>query len=116
LKQHFSPEFWGVIGHRLRFYRELRGLTQEHVSKWIGVNATMISQIELGQKGTSVSNLLVLAEKLNIPPIALLTTQELTEEDLLLEADFHDIISEKKQNPERYTNLKGYVAFLKSQQ
>ena len=115
MKQHFDRDFWQVIGSRLRFYRERDpNLTQMKMGEWIGVKGSFMGQLERGEKGTSVKNLLILAEKLNVPPVALLTTHERDNEDLEFIADVHEIRQAKDSKPELYTELKGMVKYLKS--
>ena len=114
MKQHFSKPFWKVIGARVKFYRKNAPvkLTQKELAEIIEVNATTVSHLEAGNRGTSVRNLMILADYFQVPPVALMTRQELSDDDLLLYKDFWKVLSEKKEHLDRYACLKTYVSFL----
>ena len=114
MKRNFSKPVWKVIGSRVKFYRKNAPvkLTQKELAEIIEVNATTISHLEAGNRGTSVRNLMILADYFQVPPIALMTRRELSNDDLLLFKDLWKILGERKERPERYACLETYTSFL----
>jgi transcriptional regulator with XRE-family HTH domain len=55
------------IGRRLAAYRTERGIRVSDLARRVGVSPSLVSQIERGQSGPSVSTLFALAEALDLP-------------------------------------------------
>lgn len=68
-----SSELKGVFRDNLRFYRQLRGLTQEDLADALGVAQSYISELESGKKGPLVETLAQFAEALGTTPAKLVT-------------------------------------------
>jgi transcriptional regulator with XRE-family HTH domain len=60
------------IGERLRTIRRERGMTQAELADVLDTHFTSISQIERGQRGLTVQQLVKLASALNVTPNELL--------------------------------------------
>ncbi|MGL4372711.1 MAG: helix-turn-helix domain-containing protein [Turicibacter sp.] len=54
------------VGQKVRFYRKLRGYSQEELSDATGLNRTYISAIERGDKNISIKTSIILSLSLNI--------------------------------------------------
>jgi len=52
----------------LKKYRRIAGLTQEQLAQKSGVDATIISRLERGERGASYGNIVRLARALNLEP------------------------------------------------
>jgi transcriptional regulator with XRE-family HTH domain len=61
----------GVLGERLRAYRQAQGLSQEALADRSGVHWTFLGQVERGQRNLSLHNLLKLAAGLEVDPAEL---------------------------------------------
>lgn len=48
-------ERYKIIGGKIKYYRKLRGLTQEQLGEKVGITAKYLSRIECGQYHQSVS-------------------------------------------------------------
>ena len=121
MRRHFSKNQAKIIGQRLRKLRKnyhLRNggprLRLEDVGAWIGVKASMMSQIEKGTKGTTIQKLMILADKLEVPPVVLLTGKKLSKRRVDLELILQEILDMEEENPEQFTSLESYVKFLTS--
>lgn len=55
-----------IIGTNIRYERRLRGLTIDDFAKIIGMAPGFVGLIERGQRGTSISNMVKIAEFFNI--------------------------------------------------
>lgn len=56
-----------IFGQRLKFLREIRGLTQEQLARAVNLEYQTISRIETGMYFTSYENLTKIASVLNVP-------------------------------------------------
>lgn len=56
----------GIVGERLRAFREKNGLSQRDLAKKSGVSGPLISIYETGKNEPSLENLIALAEALRI--------------------------------------------------
>ena len=45
------------VGANVKRMRKLRGLTQEHVARYLGIDQTLVSKVEGGQRSLGVSSL-----------------------------------------------------------
>ncbi len=55
-----------ILKHNLKFYRNLRKLTQEQLGELSGVSTDYISELERGKKMPSIKRLEYIANALNI--------------------------------------------------
>ena len=55
-----------VCGDRLKYYRKLRGMTQEELAKKVGVASTHITNIERERKGVSLEVLQLICKALDV--------------------------------------------------
>ncbi len=62
-----------TIGSNIRFQRKLRGLTIDDFAKVIGMAPGFVGLIERGQRGTSIANLVRIAEFFDITLDELIT-------------------------------------------
>ncbi|MDO4300800.1 MAG: helix-turn-helix transcriptional regulator [Clostridia bacterium] len=67
-----------IIGSNIRYERKLRGLTIDDFAKVIGMAPGFVGLIERGQRGTSITNMVKIAEFFDI------TLDELITKDLSL--------------------------------
>jgi transcriptional regulator with XRE-family HTH domain len=65
-------ELKGIVGSRIRHYRQELDMTQEELGEKLHVTASSISMIERGHSIPSVRMLVDLARALRVPPTALL--------------------------------------------
>lgn len=63
-----------IVGQNLRAYREERGLSQEAFAEVLGVHRTYMGGIERGQRNLTLKSLERIAAKLDLEPLALLTS------------------------------------------
>lgn len=61
-----------LLGKNVRYYRQLRGMTQEELAHSADMKRTYVSDLERGTRNPSVRALGRLAEALGIDPAALL--------------------------------------------
>jgi transcriptional regulator with XRE-family HTH domain len=54
------------IGKKIRFFREMHGLSREKLAEKIGLSDKSIAQIERGESGTSLDNLFAIARLFDI--------------------------------------------------
>jgi transcriptional regulator with XRE-family HTH domain len=69
-----------LVGQNIKFYRQLRGLTQENLAEMVNVSCAYIGYLERGRKTPSLDVLVKIAEVLNVNPGQLLTSSQ-EEED-----------------------------------
>src|SRR5581483_6232460 len=60
------------IGARLRALRKARGLTQAQLAKALGTQQTAVSQVEIGNRGLTVQQVVKLAKALKVSTDAIL--------------------------------------------
>ncbi|WP_172623360.1 helix-turn-helix domain-containing protein [Arabiibacter massiliensis] len=46
-----------VVGANVKRMRKLRGLTQEHMARYLGIDQTLVSKVESGQRSLGVASL-----------------------------------------------------------
>lgn len=61
-----------LFGKRLRELREERGLSQERLADLAGLHRNYIGNIERGENGIGIDNIVLLARTLKVKPAALL--------------------------------------------
>jgi transcriptional regulator with XRE-family HTH domain len=107
------------IGGRLRALRQARDMTQVELAKILGTQQTAISQVELGNRGLTVQQVVKLARALKISTDAILAEPTAPREDGLpgdrkLLRRLRQI--ERLPKAEKKALLKTIDAFLKSSQ
>lgn len=55
-----------LVGTRIRAYRKQLGLTQEELAERVDISPPYLGQIENGRRGVNLSNLIALANALNV--------------------------------------------------
>jgi transcriptional regulator with XRE-family HTH domain len=63
-----------IVGRNLRAYRKARGLSQEEFAEVLGVHRTYMGGIERGERNLTLKSLERIAAKLDLEPLALLTS------------------------------------------
>lgn len=81
-----ATEFSKLIGSRIRYFRNLKGITQAKLAEKIGIETSTLAHIEIGKNLPSISRLPKIAEELGIEVYQLFIKREITtESDLLSE-------------------------------
>jgi transcriptional regulator with XRE-family HTH domain len=107
------------IGRRLRAVRQARGITQVQLAKVLGTQQTAISQVELGNRGLTIQQVVKLAKALNVSTDAILSQPRGTDhESLPKDRKLLQRIQRIERLPrsEKQALLKTIDAFLKSAQ
>jgi transcriptional regulator with XRE-family HTH domain len=86
------PAIEDLVGHNIKFYRQLKGLTQENLAEMANVSSAYIGYLERGKKTPSLDVLVRVANVLKISPDKLLEPNH--EEDYELKK-FISLISDK---------------------
>lgn len=75
-----------MIGHRIKFFRELRGMKQEEFAEKMEYESgsSMISQIETGGTAMSIEKCVKAAQILNVNAAVLLTENDYSDDDLVV--------------------------------
>lgn len=107
------------IGRRLRAVRQARGITQVQLAKVLDTQQTAISQVELGNRGLTIQQVVRLATALHVSTDAILGQPRRSDHDALpkdrkLLQRIQRI--EKLPKPEKQALLKTIDAFLRSSQ
>lgn len=107
------------IGTRLRAIRKARGMTQAQLAKALGTQQTAVSQVEIGNRGLTVQQVVKLAKAMKVSTDAILGPSNGAREDVLpndrrLIRRLQQI--EKLPKAEKQALLKTIDAFLKSAQ
>ena len=61
-----DDEFLNRFGERLRTVRKSKGFTQEKLAFELGIEVSQISRLERGLLNTSISNVHLIAQKLDV--------------------------------------------------
>ena len=72
MKRTRHQHFLKLFGIKLREIRKLKGLTQEKLSFMSDMELSTLNRIELGKQNTSLSQVMAIAEALDIHPKLLL--------------------------------------------
>lgn len=68
-----QKELQRLIGKKLRSYRTERGLTQDELAEKAGISTSFYANIEIGNKGMSLSVIKNLSDALNVSIDSLMT-------------------------------------------
>ena len=55
-----------IVKHNVKYYRNLKGLTQEDLSEMTGISSDYLSEIERGKRTPGFKRILLIAEALEI--------------------------------------------------
>ncbi|MHB1405113.1 MAG: helix-turn-helix domain-containing protein [Desulfitobacteriaceae bacterium] len=88
-----------LVGHNIRYFRKLKGFTQEKLAEMIGVSGAYIGYIERGKKGPSLELLAEIATSLTVEPAALLTPNNTKERELY---QLLAVLSDKKSKQVKF--------------
>jgi transcriptional regulator with XRE-family HTH domain len=107
------------IGARLRAIRKARGMTQAQLAKALGTQQTAVSQVEIGNRGLTVQQVVKLAKAMKVSTDAILSPSNGASDDALpndrrLIRRLRQI--EKLPKAEKQALIKTIDAFLKSAQ
>jgi transcriptional regulator with XRE-family HTH domain len=80
-----TTDFLKVLGQRIRFLRQAKGLSQEKLAETAGIHPTYVSEIELGKANASISIFDHLATGLGVTLPDLVKTQDLDEDFVFME-------------------------------
>ena len=80
-----ASDYSKLIGNRIRYFRNLRGMTQAELAEAIGIETSTLAHIEIGKNLPAISRLPRIAEVLDIEVYQLFIRREIT--------DNHDLIS-----------------------
>lgn len=61
-------ELLKVFGNRVRYFRKLKGLTQEELAKKADIHYTYVGGIERGERNISLETIEKISIALNVPP------------------------------------------------
>lgn len=107
------------IGARLRALRKARDMTQVELAKILGTQQTAISQVEIGNRGLTIQQVVKLARALRVSTDAILGPSDGSDLDVLPK-DRQILrrlrLMEKLPRAERQALLRTIDAFLKSSQ
>jgi transcriptional regulator with XRE-family HTH domain len=110
-KKITTKELNKLIGHRIKFFRELRGKKQSALAKELGYMSTgAISRIEKGDIGMKKSNVATAARALSISPFILTTEEYLTDKELIIVNDFIDLLKQ----PDNAEIIEKFESFIKA--
>lgn len=68
-----EKEFYEALGGRLRIAREVKGVTQGHLAKKLGLTRTSVINMEQGHQGIQLHHLVKITEYLGVSFQLLLT-------------------------------------------
>ncbi len=88
-----------LVGHNIRYFRKLKGLTQEKLAEMIGTSGAYIGYIERGKRVPSLELLAEIAESLTVEPAALLTSYNAKERELY---QLLAVLSDKKSKQVKF--------------
>jgi transcriptional regulator with XRE-family HTH domain len=71
LEAHFQS-----FGARVRYFRHIRGLSQEELSKVTGLERKTISRLETGAGSTSLRTVYTVADALQVEPLELFVEEK----------------------------------------
>ncbi|MHB1651856.1 MAG: helix-turn-helix domain-containing protein [Desulfitobacteriaceae bacterium] len=71
-----------TVGQNIKYYRQVKGFTQEDLAEKVDVSGSYIGYLERGKKCPSLELLGKIAESLYIEPALLLTPKEQLNDDL----------------------------------
>jgi transcriptional regulator with XRE-family HTH domain len=90
-----TEEYNKVVGHRINFFRKLRGITQTELAKALGYTSSgTISLIERGIIGMNKAKIAVAAKVLSVHPWVLTTEESLSDNQLILLNKFIKILKQ----------------------
>lgn len=88
-----------LVGYNIRYFRKLKGFTQEKLAEMIGVSGAYIGYIERGSKAPSLELLAKIAVSLTVEPAALLTSYDAKERELY---QLLAVLSDKKSKQVKF--------------
>jgi len=65
-----------IFGLQVRYFRKLKGLSQEGLAAEVGLHRTYIGSIERGERNVSLNNVEKIATALEVPIATLLTREK----------------------------------------
>lgn len=80
-----ATDFSKLIGNRIRYYRNLNGLTQAKLAEAVGVETSTLAHIEIGKNLPAISRLPRIAEVLGIEVYQLFVKKEVVNNDNLID-------------------------------
>ncbi len=79
-RRKFVKTDYVLIGERIKFWRQQRGVTQEQLAEMVELTPGFISLIETGKKRASLETLLSICRALNITPNDLLVGNQIIQD------------------------------------
>lgn len=80
-----ATDFSKLIGNRIRYFRNLKGMTQAELAEAIQIETSTLAHIEIGKNLPAISRLPLIAEKLGIEVYQLFTKKELAKNTDVIE-------------------------------
>lgn len=92
-KSQAKPDY-SSIGETIRYFRKLRGISLQKLSRQIGVSHQQLSKYEKGRDGMRVDVLLLIAAGLGVPVILLIEPNSSSAKgiDNLVSSEYYDDI------------------------
>lgn len=105
------------IGERLRAARRKRGITQEELASILGTNQSQVSNVERGDRGLTIQQLVKICRALRISPVEILgETKETKENGFIKDRRFIRRLQQvdRLSKADKLALLKTIDAYLKS--
>lgn len=84
--------FRKLIGERVRYYRNLKNLTQEQLAEIMEFNTKSISLLENGHNYIALNKVPKLCKALEIEPYQLFIFDKRNSKSLTIQADIHELL------------------------
>lgn len=89
------------INHNIKYYRQMKRMTQQQLADKIGVAHTVVQRYESGAIAVPYERILQLAEALDISPITLMGLDNMSNRSESLIESFSKLSEDNKQTVER---------------
>ena len=96
------------LGQKIKYYRKLKGLSQEELSEKIGITARSLGNVETGRFFMSLSNIEKLIDALNIEPYELFVFSKEPVPDIV----FDDVLKKLEKYRSSTKKLYAVSAFI----
>ncbi len=80
-----ATDFSKLIGNRIRYFRNLKGMTQAELAEAIQIETSTLAHIEIGKNLPAISRLPLIAEKLGIEVYQLFIKKDVNKDSDIIE-------------------------------